>query len=380
MVPVVEPPPAPGAKPISDVEAEKFALELQTAVLKKDAAKVVSLMRVDRIVERVLVEVNPSEASQRAIRATFKPRTGEGFARKLIANLQPGVRFDLLRVRRSADGPVAVYRLLGEPGMNYYLMTLERTEGGEVAVRDYSVVMDGMPIGETVRRNILEGEAAFGPAARSKLKERDRNAISALEQSGAFVKLANDGKHAEALEAYRKLPPDIRAERMTHFVAVHCALQVNEVEFAKEFTAFRDAMPNDPSLLFMSLSFHESRGEHQEYLKAIDAIEAVVGADPHLDVLRSRSYHRQGKGEEAVATAEKAARLDPTLGEAYWQLAELRLAQKEFAKVASALRAVIEQGKEDFDPEQLVEEKAYTEFCKSPEFTEFRKWYAARKK
>ncbi len=368
------------AKPISDAEAEKFALALQTAVLKKDAAKVVALMRVDRIVERVLVDVNPREVSQRILRETLKPEFGERFAKKLISNLQPGVRFDLLRVRRSADSPVAVYRLLGEPGVNYYLMTLERAEDGEIVVHDYTILMDGTPVGETLHRFILEGEVAFGAEVRAKLKERDRNSLTALEQSQEFVKLANQGKHAEALEAYRRLPPDIRAERMTRVVAVHSAQRVGGEEFAREFTAFRDAMPNDPSLLFLSISFHDGRGEHAAHLKAIDALDAVVGGDPHLDVLRSQAYRQQGKLTEAIAAAEKAARADPTLGEAYWRLIELHLEQKAFAKVASALRAVIEQGGEDFTLDQLRESKEYAEFRTSPQFAEFEKWYAARKK
>lgn len=379
-VEVVEPPPTLGARPISNAEAEKFALELRTAVQKKDAAKVVSLMRVDRIVERVLVDVNPSEVSQRILRKTWKPEFGDGFAKKLISNLQPGVRFDLLKVRRAADRPVAVYRLLGEPGVNYYLLTLERAESGEIVVQDYTILMDGTPVGDTLRRTILETEADLGPGAKAKLKERDSNTLAELEQATAVMKLANTGKFAEALETYRNLPPMLRAERMTRVVAVHCARQVSEEEFAKEFMAFRDALPNDPSLLFLSISFHENRKEHAECLKAIDALDAVVGGDPHLDVLRSNAYQKQGKFAEAIAAAEKAARVGPTLGEAYWRLIDLHLEQKAFAKVASALRAVIEQGGEDFSLEQLQEAKEYAEFRKSPQFAEFEKWYAARKK
>jgi hypothetical protein len=101
---------------------------------------------------------------------------------------------------------------------------------------------------------------------------------------------------------------------------------------------FRGYYPEDVCLDFLLVDYHVLRKEHDQALEAIDRIDASVGGDAHLNLLRAESVYQQGDAARAFELVRKANAADPEAIDPYWTLLGLSVMEKDHDKTLACLQ------------------------------------------
>jgi hypothetical protein len=96
--------------------------------------------------------------------------------------------------------------------------------------------------------------------------------------------------------------------------------------------------------------------------------------DPYLNVLRAGIHYQAGDLAAAEVAARKALAEEPTLEDAYWQVATVSLDTKSYETTVEMLDLL--QQRFGVELEDLTKVPEYADFVKSPEY---RKWAQTRK-
>jgi len=99
-----------------------------------------------------------------------------------------------------------------------------------------------------------------------------------------------------------------------------------------------------------------------------------------LLTMRGTLLAEAGRTGEARAVLEKAISQEPRLVKAYWARIQLALQEKNHDDTITWLKRIVVSFDAAITVERMKMSAEYAAFVASPQFTEFREWYKARKK
>ena len=149
-----------------------------------------------------------------------------------------------------------------------------------------------------------------------------------IDQLAMMIDQMQQGRHAEALATYARLPEVLRRKKGTLLMRYQAAAQTGETELLQVVEDFRGYYPDDVCLDFLLVDYHVLRKEHDKALEAIDRLDASVGGDTHLNLLRAESVYQQGDTARAFELVRKANAADPDAIDPYWTLLGLSVMKK----------------------------------------------------
>jgi len=264
--------------------------------------------------------------------------------REALASLQQleqqSPNFSLLHQERGycytalRDAPHAIEAFLQAVNLNPALVAswtmLERlcrmsgeTKGAAMAAEHLCILQQLPP--EVIRAGSLFSDGELGGA--EKLLEtylaEGGNHAEALRLMARIEHERNALENTERrLEAALKLAPQYRSARFDYVRVLldqQKYLQAHEV-----IDAMRQLDPDDRDLLSFYAAASIGLGRHEP---AVDAYRQLLGASPEsfeLHVALGHALQNVGRQREAVDSYRQAAALEPSFGDAYWSLANLK--------------------------------------------------------
>ncbi|HUG94345.1 MAG TPA: hypothetical protein VML55_26175, partial [Planctomycetaceae bacterium] len=100
---------------------------------------------------------------------------------------------------------------------------------------------------------------------------------------------------------------------------------------------FRQRFLADPALDLAAIDFHTSNGEFDKALEAIDRLDAAIGGDPALNVIRASLKIGQKDLDAARALLNEAISREAAVEHALWELAVVSVAEEKFGEAVERL-------------------------------------------
>lgn len=310
--PVVSP-----SVPITDDEARQFAAAVEKAVMLGDAGVLSSLINPGLIADRAMTGLEAPDAARRGFRDGVT--RSNDLARQIAQLVAKGGSYRLLRIHQEGPEKRALFRLtMGETGFNYHDLVLGRTALGEVRAADVYVYTTGELMSQTLRRAFLPLAVHASRGLLDRLSGNDSEYIRSLPQLKQMTDSLARGDAHSALASYRSLPATLRQDKsvlMLRFRAAQAA--GNDAEYLAALEDFRTHHPGDPATDVISIDYFLLREHFDEALGCVDRLDATVGGDAFLGVMRAHVYLLQKKPDLARQTALKVIEVDPSLREPY---------------------------------------------------------------
>lgn len=364
--------------PVTHEEAWAFGEKVTEAMKAKDVPALSRLLRIDDLLERIVSDFGFSTREQADFRAGVAKSGGSQKMLGFWVQQLGGGASKRLRVGERDGRTSVLTRMVGEDGsVNYFDFPLIRTADGQVVAEDIYLMAAGEKFSQLLRGMIIPMVAELKKGSRSPAAQTQLDNMVLRTQLGNAVR---DGQHEEAVRLYRRLPADMRNEKVVQIIGLQVLSQVDEAGYIAEIERYRQVHPNDPSVDLLSVDYYYLKKDVPSMRECIRRIETAIGTDPYLWVLEANVLSETGKPDEAKKLADKAIKAEPTLVEAYWSLVTIAIAQDDHKETARVLRAIVEKFKADVSADSIAMEDLYKRFAKSPEFAALRTWLAARGK
>lgn len=368
-----------GAPPTDD-EVVAFGQRFETAMREENEDAVRDCLRLDDLIDRSVSDLKLNPQLRAGFRKGAVGAVGKVTA-ELTAIIKDGGTCKFLRARPLDGKPAVLFRIRRvDGGMDYLQLPVVRHADGTVAAADLYLFMSGELKSLTMRRLVIQIVASLDQGLAGKLSGQEREVLDNLTKVQTLQQQVKGGKPHAALATYRSLPPRLQTEKAIQLFGLVAASEAGEAEYLAEMERYRAAHPNDPSLAILSIDFHLLRKEYDACLKALDEIDAAVGGDPYLQLLRAQVRIQEGKFEAAQVAAEKAIRDDPTAREGYTTAALAAVKQNRHADAARYFRQMVEKADAVPDFDVIRTEGDWAAFAASPQLTELERWFKSRKK
>ena len=345
---------APPRDPVTLDEAKAHAGKVAAALNGTcDPNALVELIDVKTLVFELAEKYKKDRAFADGMLTGAKQSLGVGLCR----DIQPGDKTIILRTREG-DGEVkALLRVLGDNGFNYHEHYISKRDG-TVRSHDMYIYATGQKFSEMLS-DLLKNFMGETPnlAGVTRMKST-MDQVFQLEAAGNFQ---------GARDKLKELPAEMKDSRLIHLRDVMLAANLSDDEYAKAIAAYEKRFPNDTSLDMVSIDGFVLRKEWEKAEAAIDRLDARVGGDPYLEVLRGSFDIEAGKPADARLHFDKAIKAEPKLADAHWGLVNLGLSQKDNKLVADELKLLNTELKDIPDLPALLAAPMYVEFAKSPE-------------
>lgn len=325
----------------------------------------------DRSFEDLAVEPDFAREFRIGVESSF------AFADQVLANLvQSNGRLDFLR-QSSVDPPRAILRSVGDDGLTYYELSLHVGEG-RIRIVDIEPKTTGEPMSTSLRRHVVAAAASVDRSLLEKLVGADSDYARALPTL-LEINQAFGTDDARLLELYATLPESVQRMPSILMTRIQAAWTVDEELYLAALEDFARWHPDSAALDLLLIDVHFLGGDFEQALECVDRLDASVGGDPYLDVMRANASYGAGRVERAVEFAERAAERDPRIGEsARWVLVEIGLDAPDHELVHRALLALeSEHGVEFIDLRGI---EAYAGFLESrPGKRWYQRWLDAQR-
>ncbi|MGO8691564.1 MAG: tetratricopeptide repeat protein [Thermoguttaceae bacterium] len=349
----------PRGQPPTDEEARQFAKSFAASVKAGDLAAVNAAFDWDAIVDRAAANCEISEATRKQFLKDVKADTAgpHGLPSEIIATVQKGGTYRLLRIHQQSGQKWALFRLLfGGQAANYQDLVLARQADGKVRAVDAYIYAQGELTSETLHRDLL----LAGPTG------QEGDDLRNLANVEALARCVQNGEAAKAMEAYAHLPDSLKVQKNILLLRLRASVLLGSKEKETAIRDFRAAFPHDPALDFLLIDVYCL---HKQYAKArasIDRFDRLVGGDPYLNLVRASTYLAENQYKTARQYAEKAIAAESDLVYAYFSLIAISLAEKDFDETSRLLTAIREKFPEKMPDMRRI--PAYAEYLKSPQY------------
>jgi tetratricopeptide (TPR) repeat protein len=204
----------------------------------------------------------------------------------------------------------------------------------------------------TAADHVQKGELAKAePLVRGVLKQHpaDVSAMRLLADIGIKVGQYQDARHL--LERALELAPDYHLARNNYAIALLRSQQLSEALAQVDILLKRE--PDNPNHLILKGSILVRMGDHPP---ALTIYEKVLKDYPHQARAQMNYGHALktvGRLEDSIAAYRAAIELSPTMGEAYWSLANLKTFRFSDDDIAGMRTAVTSEGGDADDQSHL---------------------------
>jgi len=341
-----EPPAAPAVTQLTQAEAEAFGRAFVEHVSRCDSAALEEDIDADAIVARAVADRRVSDKqiadARKGLRGTDR-----------CANAT-GETYTYLRTQMIGGRPQPMLRsIAGAAGFNYVRLQLAK-RGGRVRAVDEYYFSSGTWTTETIRMTVDAKERQFAATL-----ERIDDARRA-------------GKRDEARALLRALPADVRTTKLMMTAELNL-FDPGDPKYLVALDAFAKTFAGDPSMVFHEIDRNLLHKDFDGLLGAIARLDAVVGGDPYLDVVRAAVFRMLGKRSDAIAAAKRATSAEPTLRDAWMVLASLQIASKDFAGALRTLEVLRDRFGMRTDAASLRTVDELAELPDTPEYAEWSK-------
>jgi tetratricopeptide (TPR) repeat protein len=367
--------------PLTEQDYQEFGQSLEKAVATGDKATVDRLLRLMDPFERSFSDLNLTSTERRDMLAGAASGAGQ-FANQFIEIVKNGGSYSVVRVRTVGGRPRVILRLLQPEGaINYHEFTLVRYPDGQVGAEDIYIYLSAEPLTQTFRRAILGILAERNRGAIARLSESEQALTKHLPSFVTMSQQFRNGQHKEALATFRRLPAELQKNKAFQLMAIQAAQKTGDDEdYIAEIERFRRDHPTDPAADLISIDYYIFKNQYDEALSGLDRLDAAVGGDPYLNVMRAEVLSEAGRYKEAGAAAAKAIEAGQMIEQMYWIRITAALKEKYHADTLAWLKKGVESGAIQIDLGNLRADPEYADFVKSPQFEELKAWLAERDK
>jgi tetratricopeptide (TPR) repeat protein len=365
--------------PVSDLEHQAFAKDLMATMKSSDRTSLANIFDYEALIQAALSGLGISESGkadfQRGFMSSVNERGGPlGDGAAAVAN---GGTFRLLRLVDTPEPKRLRFRMTmpnGE-GVNYIDLVLSRRANNVVKAVDFYSFASGEYFTQSVRRTGVTLAAEKDKGILARLTGADRDFAKYGPVMKRMGEALRESRFQEALNDYETLPDSLKKEKMFMLVRVRAAMGVSDQKYQEAMEVYRSLFPNDPSTVLVSIDHFAMKKEFAKCTELIDQLDTAVGGDPYLDILRASMLIEQKRFDEAISTAQKAAKDLPDFPDTHFALISACLAGKRYGPIPHELDALEKDLHIPLANISSVPE--YAGFAKSPEYLS---WKRARGK
>lgn len=304
-------------QPVTDADASAFAEKLAQSIKNKQGNFFDQSIQQEIFYNRIITAAPgepPVNMSKAELRSILK---GMNLGTRIGESLGSDGTFELLRKYKADNRQHLLFRLYSEAGVNYYDFDLTKTNG-KVGVTDIFVYLSGENISQTVRElmtqlayvNKKEGNPSGGDKRRSEKMTRVRQ-------------LLETGKYKEAIDLVDDLPDSWKKIRVFMAAKLVAASRYDSDIFEKTLAEYQMYFPKDNRMELLLYDGYILQKKYNEALAGINRLDAQLGTDPVLDLLRGSLYYQQGNSDSAIWYLERLVERRPDFGDGYAQLIQV---------------------------------------------------------
>lgn len=335
-----------------------FARSYEDAVNRRDLSAVSDAIDGEALFQLAVANRQFNQATLTELRQHWVG--SRGLALRILQMLGDDGHCRLIRVRQRDGSWTALFRMVGDDGeFNYHEALLSKNADDAAVILDFHFAWSGEWWSETFGRMFS-------------LTTGGRYEAEALSLFNRFVRLYEDGRFDEALDAWEMLPPRFHQEKGVHLLRVLAAMYVSETEGAVAAEAFAKQFPNDASLDLVLMEARMLRERYTELEESLDRMRVAYGDHAWLDYQRAAVWKMVGRLEDAKTLLEKSLEREPDLIKPRWVVVAIALEEGDYQAVAEQLTVIESLGISVGD---LAEIPDYSEFVTSDAY---RQWMARR--
>lgn len=289
-----------------------------------------------------------------------------GLVAQVAEVVRQGGGYKLLRIQETSPVRAVVRLLPPGGGVNYHTFYFGKNAQGEVRILDIGVAVSGERLSETLRRGFLSLLAQSSQDFSPYLSETERFYMKHLDDLRAMAEALGQEELGRVDGLYDELPAALQQDHGVLMLRLQAARSRGESEFAKALETTRQAGGDPLAAELFAIDAWMQLERPDAALDSIDRIDAAVGGDPYLQVMRADVHYRAGELEAAERAAKAAIDADPDLQDAYWQLTTISLDLHNFAMTANMLTRIGQRF--DIEFQDLRDLPEYNEFVRSPEY------------
>jgi len=357
----------PGLRPATEQAVADFGAKVDAALRRGDGAMLDAHFDAGSLVTAMTRDVN------------LPPRAYVGFTEGFARNFTFGTdvarslgrtgSYRFLRVVRPPDAPDeprALFRLVTPQSFTYHQLVVRQDRSGAAWVVDAYDYRQGELLSQNKRRVALQVATVTGRAADHADFVRQLQAGSRMEEQ------VNRQRADDALATFEELPENLRGEKWLHLIRLNAAAAVGPQKLGSAIADYGRRFPKDPTLDLVCVNLFARGKQYAAALGAIDRLDAAMGGDPYLDVLRAYLMLAQDKPAEAKAACLKAAAREPGLHGAHDVLLEVALKERDHAETLRLLDLLEKQFRVSYG-DLTRHGPRFAEFMKSPEYQRYAK-------
>jgi tetratricopeptide (TPR) repeat protein len=367
--------------PLTEDDCKEFGEKLEKAVADGDSATVNKLLRINDLFERSISDLGLSAKDKKAVLAGAANAAGQ-FGAQFMKVVQEGGSYSVVRARTVNGRPRVLLRLVhGAGAVNYHEFTLVRYPDQQIATEDIYIYAAGEPITQTFRRLMLGFMAELNKGAVARLGGEEQVLTKHMGDISKMGTLARNGQNKEALAIFRKLPAELQKNKVFQIIAIQAAGGTgDDNDYLTELERFHKDHPNDPAGDLVSIDYYLLKKNYDEMFKTIDRLDKALGGDPYLEVIKAGGLAEAGRFKEARASADKVIKDAPKSPHGYWMRTTVATKEKDHTDTLKCLKALVENVEPTLEADALRADERFTDFVKTPQFDEFKKWLAERAK
>ena len=375
---------AKSARPTGPIHNDyvKFAESIVSSIERGDPSAFDSAFDFLALTERVGKELGLGEKVLENVLEGVEEQQNEASLGMGICQsvLDSSGSYRLLRLRKVGQEVSAVYRMLGDDGLNYHELFLGRTDDGRIEIVDTLFYLQGERTSDTARAMLVGVPRHTEPLPRdAELPPEVKLQALRMALQQTVERHLGEGKPEIALHVIKGILKDkddeSRSDRIILQLKITVARNVGEDEFAAAVKEFAATYPDDPSLTQLMMDVQYEAGRYGEFLKSVDDLDALVGGDTYLDALRAQAHLDMGSIDLAEQLARRVIDAHPGIRQAYSPLTGVFLEKKDYVGLARVLSEY--ETKTGDTLSELEDEEVYSGFVESPVYDA---WIGSRQK
>ena len=188
--------------------------------------------------------------------------------------------------------------------------------------------------------HLFAGRIAKAEALCREVLKKDPVDVSAIRMLAAIaIKLGRYGDADKLLTRCLELAPDFHLARNDYANALSKQQQYEPA--LAELETLLSVEPDNPNHLMLKASILVNIGNFQSAIDLYDRVLVRYPKQPRAHLSNGHALKTVGRQDDAINAYRKAIELEPSLGEAYWSLANLKTFQFEAEEVAAMREQVL---------------------------------------
>jgi len=182
------------------------------------------------------------------------------------------------------------------------------------------------------------------------------------------------GDFEGALKAIDALPAEVKRERGVQMLRVRVATRVTPEAYKQALAELAQTFPNDAGIALIEIDGLLDVDDFDGAMKWIDTLEKTIGVEAYLESMRVVALTRKGDLDKALAAANAAVALEPTLTRALEIKLDVLIGKKKWPEALDVMTELETKHGKAFDPVKLRSSPHLAELVQSKEFAD---WAAA---